>query len=70
MIKTQAANAAYQIAEIYAWRGEKDQAFMWLDRAYGQRDGGLIGLKTDWLLASLRSDPRYGALLRKMNLPQ
>ena len=70
LIKTEAADEAYQIAQIYAWRGEKDQAFMWLDRAYAQRDGGLIQVKTDWLLGSLRSDPRYGALLRKMKLPE
>jgi adenylate cyclase len=70
LMKTQATGAAYQIAEIYTWRGEKDQAFMWLDRAYAQRDGGLVSLRTDWLLASLRPDPRYSALLRKMNLPE
>ena len=42
LIKTQASSMAYQIGEIYAWRGEKVQAFAWLDRAYTQRDGGLI----------------------------
>jgi hypothetical protein len=41
-----------------------------LDRAVAQRDGGLIGLKLDEILASLRTDPRYQTLLRKMNLPQ
>jgi TolB-like protein/Flp pilus assembly protein TadD len=70
LIKTQAADMAYQIAEVYAWRGEKDRAFAWLDRAVAQRDGGLIGLKLDEILASLRTDPRYQTLLRKMNLPQ
>jgi TolB-like protein/Flp pilus assembly protein TadD len=70
LIKTEAADEAYQIAEIYAWRGEKDQAFMWLDRAYAQHDGGLIEVKADKLLASLRADARYAAFLRKMNLPE
>ena len=70
LIKIGALHAAYQIAEVYAWRGEKDQAFVWLDRAYAQRDGGLHSLKLDVYLASLRADPRYGALLRKMNLPE
>jgi TolB-like protein len=70
LIKTQAADMAYQIAEIYAWRGEKDQAFTWLDRAFVQHDGGLVALKLDMLMASLRTDPRYGALLRRMNLPE
>jgi adenylate cyclase len=60
--------AAFQIAEIYAWRGQKDLAFQWLDRAYTQHDGGLTGVKTDPLLASLRGDPRYQAFMRKMKL--
>jgi hypothetical protein len=61
--------AAFQIAEIHAWRGEKDQAFAWLDRAYAQRDGGMTRFRTDPLLDSLRADPRYRALLAKMRLP-
>ena len=61
---------AYQIAEIHAWRGERDQAFEWLDRAYAQRDGGLVYLTNDRLLASLHADSRFGALLRKMKLPE
>jgi hypothetical protein len=70
LIKSQASDMAYQIAQIYAWRGEKDQAFAWLDRAFVQRDGGLTGLKLDELMASMRTDPRYRTLLRKMNLPE
>jgi TolB-like protein len=61
---------AYQIAEVYAWRGETDKAFDWLERAYRQRDGGLTSIKYDRLLNSLREDPRYKALLRKLNLPE
>ncbi len=64
-----AENAALQIAEVHAWRGEKDKAFEWLERAYRQRDGGLADIKYDPLLDSLRGDSRYAALLRKMNLP-
>jgi len=64
-----AAGAAYQIAEIYAWRGEPDKAFEWLERALVQRDGGLSFIKIDPLMASLRNDPRYAALLEKMRLP-
>src|SRR5262249_33908483 len=60
---------AYQIAEAYAWFGEPEKAFEWLDRAYAQRDGGLLGLKFDPMLRGLRGDPRYAALLAKMNLP-
>ncbi len=69
LIATDATDAAYQIAEVYAWRGEKDKAFEWLERAYRQLDGGLASTKTDPLLASLRTDPRYAALLRKLNFP-
>ena len=61
---------AYQIAELYAWRGESDKAFDWLERAYRQRDGGLTSLKYDRLLNNLRGDPRYKALLRKLKLPE
>jgi len=60
---------AYQIAEIHAWRGDVDEAFRWLDHAYAQRDGGLLGIVGDRLIARIRSDPRYVAFLRKMNLP-
>jgi TolB-like protein len=62
--------AAYQIADVYAWRGEKDHAFEWLDRAYQQRDGGLAQIKEDLLLASLRDDPRFAAIVRKLQLPE
>jgi len=60
--------SAFQIAEVYASRGEADAALTWLERAYVQRDGGLTFAKGDPLLASLRSDPRYSAFLRKMRL--
>jgi serine/threonine protein kinase/Flp pilus assembly protein TadD len=62
--------AAFQIAQVYAYKGETDQAFAWLDRACRQRDGGLGHLKADWLLKSLRKDPRYAQLLRRVNLPE
>ena len=61
---------AYQIAEIYAFRGEADQAFEWLDRAYNQRDSGLVFFKGDPLLNNLERDSRYHAFLKKrMRLP-
>jgi len=61
--------AAYEIAEIYAFRSENDKAFEWLDRAYAQHDGGLVALKVDPLLRTLHGDPRYRLLLEKMRLP-
>jgi TolB-like protein/Tfp pilus assembly protein PilF len=63
-----ATEGAYQIAEVYAWFGNKDQAFGWLDRAYLQHDGGLTLLKVDPLLRVLRPDPRYNVLLSKLKL--
>jgi tetratricopeptide (TPR) repeat protein len=59
---------AYQIAEVYAFRGESDKAFEWLERAYKQRDPGLTQIKNDPLLKILRHDPRYTELLKKMRL--
>jgi TolB-like protein/DNA-binding winged helix-turn-helix (wHTH) protein/Tfp pilus assembly protein PilF len=43
---------AYGIAAVYAFRNQSDEAFDWLDRAYAQRDGGLIATKVDPLLKS------------------
>jgi len=63
------AGYAYQIAEVYAFRNQSDEAFEWLDRAYAQRDGGLIGTKVDPLFKSLHKDPRFAAFLKKLNLP-
>jgi TolB-like protein/DNA-binding winged helix-turn-helix (wHTH) protein/cytochrome c-type biogenesis protein CcmH/NrfG len=63
------ADAAYQIAAVYAFRSQSDEAFEWLERAYAQRDSGLIETKMDPLLKNLRKDPRYIALLKKLNLP-
>ena len=59
---------AYQIAEVYAYRGDSDLAFQWLDRAYQQRDSGMRSLKIDPLLKTLHKDVRYSELLRKMRL--
>jgi serine/threonine-protein kinase len=69
LIRTFASGSAYQIADVYVWRGESDKAFEWLDRAAAQRDGGLTQLNVDPLLKPLRSDPRFNALRRKMGLP-
>ncbi len=60
---------AYQIAQVHAFRGDADQAFNWLERAYVQRDAGLTFIKGDPLLRKLESDPRHAAFLEKMRLP-
>ena len=60
--------AAYQIAEVYAYRNDRDKAFEWLERARRQRDAGIAGLRADVLLRSLHDDPRWDALLRAIGL--
>ena len=70
LIAKYADNCAFQVAEVYAWRGEKDEALEWLERAYRQRDWGLFGLKVTPTLRKLRADPRYLDLVRQMNVPE
>jgi len=61
--------ASTQFGEIYAQMGDKERAFAALDRAYQIKDAGLLALKVDPFLDPLRSDPRFTAMLRKMNFP-
>ena len=60
--------AAYQIADVHAYRGDKDRAFEWLERARRQRDSGLTGLRFDPFFENLHSDPRWDAFLRRLGL--
>ncbi len=68
LIKNSAETAAYQIAEVYAYRGDKDKAFEWLERARRQRDPGLAASRRDPLLTNLQNDPRWNAFLHTMGL--
>jgi len=61
--------AAYQIAEVYAFRGETDKAFEWLQISFDTHDSGMLSVVVDPLLRNLRDDPRYKALVEKMNFP-
>ena len=63
------ASNAFEIATIYAFRNQTDEAFEWLDRAYAQRDPSLMSTKMDPLLKSLHNDPRFAVLLKKLNFP-
>ncbi len=58
------------LAGEYAVLGDVDSAFEYLERAYAERDGDLTWLQADPAFDSLRSDPRYADLLRRMGLPQ
>jgi serine/threonine protein kinase/Tfp pilus assembly protein PilF len=61
---------AYSISEIYVGLGEKDRALDWLEKAYGERNVQMVSLRVAPNLDSLRSDPRFSDLLRRMNLPE
>lgn len=69
LIQKYSANWAFMIAGVYAYRADADHAFAWLERAYQQRDAGCSTIKVSSDFARLRSDPRYLAFLKKMNLP-
>ena len=56
------------IARIYTRLGESDLAFQYLDKAYQEREPGLVWLDVDQVFDDLRSDPRFDALLRRMGL--
>jgi len=62
-------DVAYYVAAVHAWRGERDQAFEWLETAYKRRELRLRLLRVEPYFRSLRGDPRLLALLKKMNLP-
>jgi TolB-like protein/DNA-binding winged helix-turn-helix (wHTH) protein/Tfp pilus assembly protein PilF len=62
-------DAAYQIAEAYAFRGETEKAFQWMDRAIRQRDPGAPEFRSNPLMKSLRQDSRWAGLSNKMHLP-
>jgi TolB-like protein len=70
LIKDDADIGAFQIAEVYSGRGDKDNAFLWLDRARRQQDPGLAYYPNDPLLDSLRSDPRWATFQRSIGLAE
>ncbi len=69
LIATSRDKLAYQIAQVYAVRREKDKAFEWLQIAFDMHDTGMLGLLVDPLLRNLRDDPRYEAFIAKMSFP-
>ena len=68
LIRDNARDSAYQIAEAYAWHGDADRAYAWLERAADQGDPGIFWLKSDPLLGKIRQDPRWKPFLRRVNL--
>jgi adenylate cyclase len=63
LIAKYGTTSAYQIAQVYAWRGDKQRATFWLERAHVQRDAGYPYIKVDPMLRSLKGDPHYSSML-------
>jgi len=57
------------VAWIYIGLGEKDPAFVWLDKAFAERSDALRQIKSNPIYDPLRNDPRFTDLLRRMKLP-
>ena len=66
LIATHERDAAFNIAYVYAFRGQPDQAFAWLDKAIRNRDTGLVEVAFHPHLAKLHSDPRWLPFLRRI----
>jgi hypothetical protein len=58
------------IAIAYATLDDKDKAFFWLEKGFAEKSDLMPIVKTSRPFDSLRSDPRYADLLRRMNIPQ
>jgi len=69
LIAHDADGMAYQIAQLYAIRGEPDPMFEWLGRALDTRDPGITFLLFDPFTLQYRNDPRYAEIVRKSGLP-
>jgi TolB-like protein/Tfp pilus assembly protein PilF len=69
LIGKDAAAAPYQIAQVYALRGDTKNTFEWLDRSWSSRDAGLSGLLYDPIILRFKDDPRFAAFCRKVGLP-
>jgi serine/threonine protein kinase/Flp pilus assembly protein TadD len=68
LARTRADTAAYQLGMMCATRGEIDDAFAWLDRAFLQRDSGLGLAGREPLLKPLHADPRWASLMSRMGM--
>ena len=69
-VEQHATDRAYRVAQIHAYRGDANAAFVWLDRAYDQKDVDLLWFKGNLAFKAYETDPRYRAFLHKMNLPE
>ena len=60
---------SFVLATAYTYLGDRDHAFAWLEKAYAERDPALQGLKVEATWDSLRPDPRFQDLVRRIGLP-
>jgi TolB-like protein/DNA-binding winged helix-turn-helix (wHTH) protein/Tfp pilus assembly protein PilF len=68
LIAKYADSDAYFVAMTYAYRGNRDLALQWLERAYAQKDTSLVEIVGEPLFKNLATDPRFNTFLRKMKL--
>ena len=57
-----------EVASVYAYLGDRDRAFAWLERSFQERNGGLIVLRVEPLFEPLHSDPRFERLAQRVGL--
>jgi Flp pilus assembly protein TadD len=69
LIEKDAGGAAYNIAEVYALRNDPKATFEWLERAWSNRDPGVMQLLYDPFILRYKDDPRFAAVCRKVGLP-
>jgi tetratricopeptide (TPR) repeat protein len=69
LIAKDASTSPYQIAEVYALRGDAKETFAWLERAWTSRDPGIATLLYDPFILRYKDDPRFAAFCRKVGLP-
>ena len=60
----------FEIAEVYAYMGDADEAFAWLDKAIERRDASLNSTVANPFLGPIRDDPRYDELLERLDRKQ
>ena len=68
LVERYAGDSAYNIAYVLAWRGERDRAFEWLDKAAMYDDPGLCEIAVQPEFASLHDDPRWLPFLRRIGM--
>ena len=69
LIEKDAGGSAYQVAQVYALRNDAQETFEWLDRAWKNRDSGILYLLFDPFILRYKDDPHFADFCRKVGLP-